>query len=76
MLTECARKTLVERSSSIALRILRERDQTPKESLSLQEGISEVFLRRKGALNYQESRQQTKPKKGPKRKVHEFRPFL
>ena len=27
-------------------------------------------------LIYQESPQQTKPKKGPKRKVHEFRPFL
>ena len=26
--------------------------------------------------NYQESPQQTKPKKGPKRKVHEFRPFF
>ena len=25
---------------------------------------------------YQESPRQTKPKKGPKRKVHEFRPFL
>ena len=24
----------------------------------------------------QESRRQTKPKKGPKRKIHEFRPFL
>ena len=27
-------------------------------------------------LTTQESPRQTKPKKGPKRKVHEFRPFL
>ena len=28
------------------------------------------------ASKYQESPRKTKPKKGPKRKVHEFRPFL
>ena len=30
----------------------------------------------KMASFFQESPRQTKPKKGPKRKVHEFRPFL
>ena len=36
------------------------------------DGVSTDFV----ADFFQESPRQTKPKKGPKRKVHEFRPFL
>ena len=48
------------------------RQQDTKEYLNQRGTWSGVFRESK----HQESPQQTKPKKGPKRKVHEFRPFL
>ena len=38
--------------------------------------IAEIVLRQWGGNLCQESPRETKPKKGPKRKAHEFRPFL